>query len=254
MHALMVNIGNYLFRYRNRVFPLIIIALFAIAPPPSEILGSPKLDTLKDMLAFFITLSGLALRGLVIGYAYIKRGGLNKKVYAEHLVTQGLFSLCRNPLYVGNMLIYIGIFLMHGNPWITVTGIALFAFIYQCIIYAEERYLLEKFAEGYRAYCADVPRWGIRISGFSAATSDMAFNFRRVVLKDYSTIANALITLSLTEIYEHVALSRPNESDDYWLYLTGGIVLCLGAAVMVRWMKKTQRLVEYPAGSPDSAS
>ena len=70
-------------------------------------------------MAVLIAMSGLAVRGVVIGLAYIKRGGLNKKVYAANLVTEGMFSVCRNPLYVGNMLIYTGEFLMFGNPLVS---------------------------------------------------------------------------------------------------------------------------------------
>jgi protein-S-isoprenylcysteine O-methyltransferase Ste14 len=86
----------------------------------------------------------------------------SSRVYAKDLVTEGMFGVCRNPLYVGNMLVYIGIFLLHGDPLVAVAGIALFAFIYQCIVYAEEAFLEAKFADAYRAHCRDVPRWGLR--------------------------------------------------------------------------------------------
>ena len=204
MKSLMISLGDFLFRYRNQVFPIIIVVLFLSAAPATEIFDSPNLENANDIIAWLIAVSGLAFRAIVIGYAYIQRGGLNKKVYAKNLVTEGMFSICRNPLYVGNVLIYSAVFLLHGNPVVTVVGILLFCFMYQCIVYAEEAFLKGKFGEGYKAYCSDVPRWLPRFGKFSEATKGMDFNFKRVIAKDYSTAAAALITLLLAEIYKHL--------------------------------------------------
>ncbi len=247
MKPAMISIGNFFFHYRNRAFPLILIALYLIAPPPARIFGSDQLEGAKDFIALLIAFSGLALRGLVIGFAYIKRGGLNKKVYAENLVTSGLFGVCRNPLYVGNMLIYLGVFLLHGNPIVMGLGIALFYFIYWCIVFAEEAYLLNKFQDAYLAYCRDVPRFIPKFSLYRSATEGMVFNFRRALIKDYSTIATTLVTLTVTEAYEYLALA------DRWIYVDyiaflGGVLLATGlAALTVRILKKRKWLTDAPS-------
>lgn len=75
----MIKVGDFFFRYRNRLFPVIIVAVYFIAPPPQQIFGSSVLHDLKDIIAVVIACSGLVLRGLVVGYAYIKRGGVDKK-------------------------------------------------------------------------------------------------------------------------------------------------------------------------------
>ena len=59
---------------------------------PSEIGGSVTAERVKDVVALLILLAGLALRATVIGYAYIQRGGLKKRVYASDLVTEGMFG------------------------------------------------------------------------------------------------------------------------------------------------------------------
>lgn len=239
MSALMIRIGDFFFRTRNHAFPLIMLGLYLLAVPPAEVFESVWLEHAKDILALLIALSGLAVRASVIGYAYIKRGGLNKKVYAEDLVTAGMFSLCRNPLYVGNMLIYCGVFLMHGNPEVMLLGIGFYAFIYQCIVLAEERYLANKFGGAYKAYCADVPRWLPKLSRYRAATEGMRFNARKVVMKDYTTMATTVIMLALTEMYEYLEL--PDVSM-HLPYLTLLIATVVGMAVLVavvRTLKKT---------------
>jgi protein-S-isoprenylcysteine O-methyltransferase Ste14 len=242
MKSGMIKIGNFLFKYRDKAFPLIILAIFMLATPPTTLFDDESLENLKDIFALLIALTGLATRAIVIGFAYIKRGGLNKKVYAANLVTDGIFGMCRNPLYVGNVLIYISVFLMHGNFLVMSIGIVTFLFIYQCIVYAEENYLAANFGEGYKQYCNDVPRWIPKFSRFKQATEGMQFNFRRVILKDYTTIATTTIMLTLTECYETIAASNINMQH---IKSMGIIMLAAGVmTVIVKVLKKNKWLVE----------
>ncbi len=238
MKSLMIPIGNFLFRYRNQLFPLMIIGLFASAAPSRQMWGSTGLEIARDAIAWLIAVAGLVFRGIVIGYAYIQRGGLNKKVYAKDLVTSGMFSICRNPLYVGNILIYSAIFLMHGNAVVMIAGIMLFCFMYQCIVYAEEAFLRQKFGTGYDAYCADVPRWIPQLGRFSQATEGMVFNIRRVIAKDYSTAAATLITLLAAELYENLSGGMLGKDNIYPAVLIALMVLTGLATALISNLKK----------------
>lgn len=117
----MISYGNFLFRHRNWLLPLILVALF-VGLPPIPAAGAPQTDIWLDAVGVVIVLAGLVLRGAVVGLAYIKRGGLQKKVYAAELVTDGMFAHSRNPLYVGNLLMLLGYFVIHNNPWIYLLG------------------------------------------------------------------------------------------------------------------------------------
>lgn len=238
MQTIMIAVGNYFFKWRNKVFPLILLALYVLAVPAKE-----STQDSRDIIAVLVALSGLAVRGIVIGYAYIKRGGLNKKVYAETLVTEGMFTLCRNPLYFGNILIYCGVFLMHGNPVVAVPGMALFLFIYWCIVFAEESYLRAKFGEQYEAYCRTTPRFIPKVWRFRQATQGMHFNLRRVILKDYPTIATTIAMLSVTEIYEYLEI--PGSAHYGYVAFQVALILAVGGmAAGVRTLKKRKLLVE----------
>lgn len=239
----MIQIGNFLFRYRNKLFPFIILALFATAIPPAELFGNKAIPYIKEIIGIGLAFSGLAVRSIVIGFAYIKRGGLNKKVYAESLVTQGMFSLCRNPLYLGNMLIYAGVFVMHGDTLVIALGISFYWFIYQCIIYAEESYLQNKFGNAYADYCKNVPRWMPRLAKFQQARAGISFNWRRVFLKDYSTFASTSVTLCFVEIYEHFGSALAG----HWLHITflvSAMVLVGISAVGISTLKKYKILTD----------
>ncbi|WP_104666335.1 methyltransferase family protein [Ensifer adhaerens] len=244
----MIAIGNFLFRFRNQLFPAAIVVLFLLMPPAALVLDNPVLTLAKDAAAILIILAGLALRATVVGYKYIQRGGLKKKVYAKDLVTEGMFGVCRNPLYVGNMLLYTGIFLLHGNPLLIVAGVSLFAFMYQCIVYAEEAFLLRTFGEAYRAYCRDVPRWMLRLSNFSQSTEGMTFNIRRVVGKDYSTVSAAMIAILATEMYK-LATYEPSGRNTGVLVVLGGAMALVGIATAVISYKKRRGAFRDPVAS-----
>ncbi len=231
-----VKIGNFFFKYRNKVFPLVIGVLFLIQPPYA-LFRANAIEGIKDGIAILLSLSGLLVRALVIGFAYIKRGGVNKQVFADKLVTEGMFTICRNPLYYGNMLIYVGIFLFYGTPLAIVVGSLLFYFIYICIIATEERYLRNKFGAEYDVYEMQTNRWIIDFTQFRTATKGMFFNFRKVIIKDYPTIFTTFLIILFIEQYK--------------LYITTGNIeisliiaslLCVAMMGAVRYLKKRKIL------------
>jgi len=244
---LWIRIGDFFFKYRNVFFPISLIALFVAFPPPNQYLGNETLEEFKDAVAIIVTLSGLFFRAAVIGFAYIKRGGINKKVYAENLVTEGFFGVCRNPLYVGNMLIYIGIFLFHGHPAVFLIGTVGYWLIYESIIAAEEFFLRGAFGPGYQAYCRDVPRWIPNFQRLERATKGIAFSFKRVLIKDYTTIANAVIALLLLELLEHL-VAKPWSAflHELPLLLTPVVVMATATGVIAfskrkKWLRDSPR-------------
>ncbi len=75
------------------------------------------------------------------------------------LVIAGPYQYSRNPMYVALALIHLGVTMTSGVLWYAAT-FALSTWLTQrFVIGPEERYLQQKFAEAYRQYCAEVPRW-----------------------------------------------------------------------------------------------
>lgn len=235
---LWVKSGDFFFKYRNAVFPVLLGTLFVSFSPPAQYFGEESLEEWKDVLAICIALSGLVFRAVVIGFAYIKRGGVNKRVYAENLVTQGFFGLCRNPIYVGNMVIYSGVFLMHGSPYVFLIGVAIYFLIYSNIIAAEEFFLREKFGAAYEAYCRDVPRWIPDLSRFKEAIEGLPFNFKRVFVKDYSTASNVMIALLLLELLGTYRNESAAEFDQQLSYLMVALALILAVTGIIALAKR----------------
>lgn len=189
--------GHFLFKHRNWVFPVVFLALVGLTYP-TPFLGSLRADRWLDAAGVLVALSGQLLRAAVIGLAYIRRGGLDKRVYADTLVVEGFFAHSRNPLYVGNYLAMVGLFLVHGSLVALAIGVAFFTFAYLAITAAEEDFLAKKFGEQYEDYCRRVPRFRLRLAGLGATLRSMEFDWRRLVRKEYgSTFSGATAILGM---------------------------------------------------------
>lgn len=75
------------------------------------------------------------------------------------LVTTGVFSISRNPLYLGGVDILVGIALAINLPWVLVLLLPAVVTCHYVLIAPEERYLAAKFGDEYRTYAASVHRW-----------------------------------------------------------------------------------------------
>ncbi|MDD5467193.1 MAG: isoprenylcysteine carboxylmethyltransferase family protein [Anaerolineales bacterium] len=75
------------------------------------------------------------------------------------IVTTGVFSVSRNPLYLGGVCILVGIALALNLPWVLVLLLPALVACHYVLIAPEEKYLAAKFGEEYRRYAASVHRW-----------------------------------------------------------------------------------------------
>ena len=144
----MITIGNFFFKYRNWLFIILYLLLFIPSPPIFSSADFGEHYWLWPLIiGLVITISGQAIRGATIGLAYIIRGGRGGKVYAEELVTTGIFAHCRNPLYVGNILMLLGVGILANSLIYLLVVMPVFLFIYQSIVLAEENFLRQKFGQ-----------------------------------------------------------------------------------------------------------
>lgn len=83
------------------------------------------------------------------------------EVGGSHLVISGPFAYVRNPLYVGNILMYTGLGIMSYAlfPYLQIIGFIFFSVQYFIIVKEEEKYLQETFKEEYSEYTRNVRRF-----------------------------------------------------------------------------------------------
>ena len=232
----MIKIGNFFFHYRNMLFPLFYLALFIPSPP---IFAN---YILAFIIGLLIVLSGQFIRGITIGFVYIVRGGKNRQVYAEDLVTGGLFSTCRNPMYVGNVLIIAGMGVIANSLLFTCIFLPFFIFIYEAIIRAEENFLHNKFGEQFEHYKRTVNRWIPNFSGISKKLEGSEFKWQRVLIKEYNSTYIWMSGVVLL-VAKHLYFNHNTAFDHYLPFLIAAMVLLLLAYGFVRSQKKSKRWV-----------
>jgi protein-S-isoprenylcysteine O-methyltransferase Ste14 len=142
------RIGAWLFRYRSFLpVPIVIIGL---AVP-----GRQWWLTWAVGAWFIIWGEGFRITGVAAAGTVTRRRSRNVK----ELVTWGVFGMTRNPLYVGNLLIWIGFAVMSGVTWFPIVAILVFAIEYHFIVAYEEGVLESTFGAEYLAYKTKTARW-----------------------------------------------------------------------------------------------
>lgn len=236
-----VRAGHFLFHWRNLLFPLVFAAV-ALATKPLAFLGSERADRWMDLAGLLVALAGQALRVVVIGLAYIRRGGKDGKIYADTLVVEGFFAHSRNPLYLGNLMVFGGLLIALNSPAGWLVGAPFYLFAYHAITRAEESFLGQKFGAAYHDYKKRVNRFWPSFSGLGSTIRGMRFDWRRVVLKEYGATFAWITTFLGVILWEHFArdgysgmarVARP-------VGMAWGISL-VGYAT-ARFLKKTGRL------------
>jgi protein-S-isoprenylcysteine O-methyltransferase Ste14 len=232
----MVRIGNFLFHYRNGLFPVAFVLLLWKGRPIFES------DLVAAGVGFGVAMLGQSLRAVTIGLAYIIRGGKKRQVYAEDLVTGGLFAHCRNPLYDGNILILAGVGLAANSLIFMAVGMPLFLFAYRAIVAAEENFLRQKFGQQFDDYCARVNRFLPNLSGIGETLRSMEFNWQRLIVKEYGTTfawTAGLLVLVMKNLWRSGNYT-PNSPLILWLAASLGLVVV--AYVVARYLKKSRIL------------
>jgi protein-S-isoprenylcysteine O-methyltransferase Ste14 len=77
----------------------------------------------------------------------------------SQIVTTGMFSISRNPLYLGVTCFLAGVALALNLPWVLILLLPSLVACHFVLIAPEERYLSARFGDEYRAYAATVHRW-----------------------------------------------------------------------------------------------
>ncbi len=231
----MVKIGNFFFRTRNYLFPVFYVFLFLPFTRISENY------TTVFFIGLAIAIIGQLVRMLTIGLVYIVRGGRNRRIYAEGLVTDGLFSHCRNPMYVGNILLIIGMSILSNSLFAVLVMIPLFIFIYEAIVRAEEAYLSNSYGTGFDVYCSKVNRWIPKLKGIGATFRENDFNLKKVAYKEYNTsylwMLGAVLLLAYNTNWLKTKLTLENEG----AYFIAAISVLTLLYFTIRFFKKRER-------------
>lgn len=185
-----MDIRQKLFQYRSYTpIPFLIVMVYFANPTPLSLASGFAIIAFGEYLRLW---------GISIAGSETRTTG---PVGGTFLITTGPFAYLRNPLYVGNMLIYAGICVMSNAlfPWLLVIALAYFFFQYSQIVSLEEEHLSSTFGDEFQKYLTTVPRFIPRITPYTGGTSEQPeLNWSRGLQSEQRTLqAITLIVLVL---------------------------------------------------------
>ncbi|MFN7984853.1 MAG: isoprenylcysteine carboxylmethyltransferase family protein [Vicinamibacterales bacterium] len=176
-----VQVGGWLFRKRTSIPLPIVVALLLI--PPRAV----------DAGLTWLVYAGLAvvLLGEGIRFWGVHHIGAISRTRSERLgplIDSGPFAHVRNPLYIGNVLLWIGFALSAKLPWLAPVVFLLLALEYHAIVRWEETLLTSRMGAPYVDYLTRVPRWFPSISGSTTSKVDAAFSWKQTLYSERGTL------------------------------------------------------------------
>jgi len=179
--------GGWLFRHRTSL-PLPIAAAILLVPA-----GYGGWTRLLSLTGVAITLLGEAIR--LWGVRHIGAISRTRSDRLGPLVDTGPFAFVRNPLYIGNVLMWAGFAFTARLVWLAPVAFALLAVEYHFIVRWEEQLLVKRIGEPYRDYLTRVPRWLPSIGRsrqvaprFDGAAPSAAFTWRQTIFSERGTL------------------------------------------------------------------
>lgn len=196
--------GDFLFAYRSYLplilVPFIVLVIYSFHSP---LYTNGTYNNKLIIIALIVGILGQAIRIFVAGFAPKDTSGRNTGGQkAAVLNTSGIYSLCRNPLYLGNFLMMLSPVILVGN-WIFALCFALaFWLYYERIIYAEEAFLSDKFGESYKQWANATPCFFPKLSTFTKPT--LSFSLKSTLRREYHSLfglASSLFAVNVIEIF-----------------------------------------------------
>lgn len=242
LQAWLTQSGERLFRWRSYVL-LALLPLIALSLKPTEnverLLGGTG-EELFEAFCIMLAVAGNALRAATVGFVPARTSGRNThgQVAAE-LNTTGLYALTRNPLYLGNCAIYLGVVLYTQDIFLGLLVALVLAIYYQRIILAEEAFLEAKFGQTYRDWAARVPAFFPRRLNWSAPAT--RFSPRTVLRREYPGWFATVLALILIEAGGDFLEDEPGGWIDREWVVT--LAVALAAYLTLRTVKRRSKLL-----------
>ncbi len=159
-----------------------------------------------------------------LGIRFWASGYLTK---SRSLTTSGPYAYTRNPLYLGNFILGLGVSIMAANIWLNVYYILNFYFLYLGTIREEQAVLEEKFGEPYRKYMNHVPVFLPSVMPYKER-EDKPFDLRQSFRNgEFIRICGFIMLIIFFYIWRAYNLSKEGLYSDYKIAISLFVVFSL---------------------------
>jgi protein-S-isoprenylcysteine O-methyltransferase Ste14 len=234
--------GQRLFAARSFV-PIAILPLVVLAMPEAwrvRVAGSAASISIWLAVSLLLGATGLAIRAAALAFA--PEGTSSRDTHrlrAPSLSTTGMYSIVRNPLYLGNALMWVGAVASLGLWWLVVITALLYWLYIERVILVEEMFLRDQFGPAFGEWVKRTPAFVPRLSAWSPATG--AFSWRRLS-SEHNGLSGFLLSVTLFSAGVEVLFGRRPLADwraDHWA-LIAALVAALALSVVVTILKRSR--------------
>jgi protein-S-isoprenylcysteine O-methyltransferase Ste14 len=163
-----------------------------------------------------LLIAGEAIRFWALGF-------MEKK--GKKLAMSGPYAFVRNPLYVGNFFLGLGVAVIVWNWIIGIVFLVGFLGIYAGTIRGEEKHLREMFGKTYEDYCKSVPSFFPRLTPYKAPEKDSFLWSRIVKHHEYITVLGIALMVLLIHLYDDLFLAKEPLAEEIPLLIAAGVVI-----------------------------
>lgn len=233
--------GNWLFRWRSYLPLVLVSVMIPVFWNFHYLLDSHYFDLIWEMVCLGLSIFGLIIRVYTVGHVPRGTSGRNTKAgqIAESLNTTGIYSLMRNPLYLGNFFMMFGVILFLHSIWLCLFFSLLYWVYYERIVCAEEEFLAQKFGQEYLDYAEQTPAF---IPSFRHwKPSALPFSWKTVLRREYCGLLGMVSSFFALEIITDAVIQHRLVFDTVWLVF---FLLALLTFLVLRTLKKHTRFLE----------
>jgi protein-S-isoprenylcysteine O-methyltransferase Ste14 len=231
--------GEYFFRWRSYL-PLFMAVLFIPALAHFRYpFADHRLDLAWDAGCLAVALLGQIVRIFTVGFVPRGTSGRNTKgQVADALNTTGMYACVRNPIYLGNFIIWFGLSLFMKSVWFTTVIVLFFTIFYERIIFTEETFLRQKFGDAFMEWADATPVIIPRFRNWRPPT--LSFSVKSAIKREYGTFFAIITTFTVLELLAGLFNYGTLRIEAVW------VKLFLGSAVFylaIRYLKKKTQVL-----------
>lgn len=218
------------------LYPLAIAVLYFYRDSTYASISS----TAWGLFCLSVSLAGLLVRAVTVGHVPKGTSGRNTdRQIAECLNETGIYSVVRHPLYLGNFLMWLGLFLYPGVWWFVVICSLGFWLYYERIMFAEEEFLRRSYPQLYENWANQTPAFLPRLSGWQP--SALPFSLRNVLKREYNGLFASIVSFTLLNGIGHFCATGQFRIDALWqiLFVAGAV-----SFLVLRSLKKYTKVLE----------
>ena len=134
----------------------LLLTAFGLFLKKKGLLDSGELPALKQVA---MVIGGLLIFiGIAVWIYAVIIQKISDEIKVGHLVTSGIYSIVRNPIYLAFLCVCTGVLITAHNVYLLIFPVVFYIFLTVLMKQTEEKWLLEKFGTEYTEYCKHVNR------------------------------------------------------------------------------------------------